>query len=198
MTAVFARRLVAGLFICIVSPIALAHPEGHGAHDFLAGFTHPFTGIDHLLAMFAVGLWAVRCGRGAVLALPLVFPLTMIGGALFALNGIGLPAIEPMIAVSVMTLGLLVAIGLRLPVFASAALVATFAIFHGYAHGAESNASQLGIYALGFVSATVILHALGVAAGILMARHSSANTSALTSRVAGSMIAATGAVSLLF
>ncbi len=198
MTASFVRRLSAALVAFAFAPLALAHPEGHGAHDFVAGFAHPFTGIDHLLAMIAVGLWAVRLGRRAVWTLPIVFPLAMLIGAAAGANGIGLPAIEPMIAISVIVLGALVAAGMRMPVVASAVLVGVFAIFHGYAHAVEAPASTLGVYAAGFVSATVTLHVLGVAAGALLARQATPGAQVQVGRVAGSLIAVTGAVLLLF
>jgi len=198
MTASLARRLSAALVACAFAPLALAHPEGHGAHDFAAGFLHPFTGIDHLLAMIAVGLWAVRLGSRAVWTLPIVFPLAMLFGAALGANGIGLPAIEPMIAISVIVLGALVAAGMRMPLVASAVLVGVFAIFHGYAHAIEAPSSQIGAYAAGFVSATVALHALGIAAGILLARHARQESQMQIGRVAGSLIALTGTALLLF
>lgn len=197
MTASFVRRLPAVLAAFAFAPVALAHPEGHGAQDFAAGFLHPFTGLDHLLAMIAVGLWAVRLGRRAVWTLPIVFPLAMLFGAALAVNGVGMPAIEPMIAISVIVLGALVAVGMKMPVTASAALVAAFAIFHGYAHASEAPSSQLAAYAAGFVSATVILHVLGVAAGVLLVRGARQGVHGSVSRAAGSLIALTGAV-LLF
>lgn len=197
MATMFARRFTTGLLLTAMSPLALAHPEGHGAHDFIAGFLHPFTGIDHLLAMLAVGLWAVRLGRGAVWTLPVVFPLAMVGGALLALSGIALPGIEPMIAMSVIALGILVALGVHLPAMASALLVAVFAIFHGYAHATEAP-SPIGAFATGLVAATIVLHALGVLTGRVIARHTDKVRPLPLNRIAGSAIAATGAVLLLF
>ncbi|HMN45258.1 MAG TPA: HupE/UreJ family protein, partial [Povalibacter sp.] len=142
MTASFVRRLSAALVAFAFAPLALAHPEGHGAHDFVAGFAHPFTGIDHLLAMIAVGLWAVRLGRRAVWTLPIVFPLAMLIGAAAGANGIGLPAIEPMIAISVIVLGALVAAGLIGATTARAVLVGGFGVFlcHGAAVAAPAAA----------------------------------------------------------
>ncbi len=189
------RRTFRGLigFGVLIPALALAHPEGHGASDALTGLLHPFAGIDHLLAMLAVGLWAVRLGRVATWALPVVFPLMMIAGATLALQGIALPAIEFMIAVSVIVLGGLVAAGFRLPLTASAALVAVFALFHGYAHATEAPSSQFGAYAMGFVVATLILHGLGIVTGSLLTRR---DTTTLR-RASGSVIALVGAVLLI-
>ena len=155
--------LLALLFAaCVPLPVA-AHPDHSVAHDGWAGFLHPLTGIDHLLAMFAVGLWAARLGRGAMWTLPAVFAFAMVIGAVLALSSIVLPAIEPMIAISVIALGTLVAAGVRLSLLAGALLVAAFAVFHGYAHATEApSAGATASYALGFVSATVVLHALPV------------------------------------
>lgn len=198
MTASFARRLPAVLVACAFAPLALAHPEGHGARDFAAGLLHPFTGPDHLLAMIAVGLWAVRLGRRAVWTLPVVFPLAMLSGAVLGANGVGVPAIEPMIAISVIVLGAFVAAGMRMPILASAVLVGVFAIFHGHAHATEAPSSQIGIYAAGFVGATVALHLLGVAAGAWLARHAAQRSQWQIQRVTGSLIAVTGTALLLF
>ncbi|HEY6644866.1 HupE/UreJ family protein [Povalibacter sp.] len=197
MTTTSAPRFTIGLLLSAMSSLALAHPDGHGAHDLAAGFLHPFSGLDHLLAMIAVGLWAVRLGRRAVWTLPIVFPLAMVAGAGLALSGTPLPAIEPMIALSVIVLGVLVAVGVRLPVVASALLVAMFAIFHGYAHAAEAPSSQIGIYAVGFVTATVILHALGVLAGMAAMRQANAPLQIQLNRFAGFAIAVSGAVVFL-
>jgi urease accessory protein len=175
----------------LLPSLALAHPQGHAGHDFMTGIAHPFTGIDHLLAMIAVGLWAARLGKVAIWTLPIVFPAMMVGGALLALGGVALPAIEAIIAASVIVLGLLVAAGLRMPIVASAALVACFAAFHGFAHATEAPSPQFAAYATGFVIATVVLHAIGIATG-LAARHST-----LVPRIGGSMIALTGAGLLL-
>jgi len=198
MATPFARRFTVGLLLSVMSPLALAHPEGHDAHDLVAGFLHPFTGIDHLLAMLAVGLWAVRLGRGAVWTLPVVFPLAMVGGALLAVSGVALPGFEPMIAMSVIVLGVLVALGVHLPVFASALLVAVFAIFHGYAHATEASSPQMSAFATGFVAATIVLHAAGVLVGSVIARQAGKIRHLPLNRIAGSAIAATGAALLLF
>lgn len=196
MTSVFARRWLAAALTTIAAvlpSLAFAHP-GHGANDALAGLLHPLTGLDHLLAMFAVGVWAARLGRGAVWTLPAVFPVAMIVGATLAVQGVVLPAIEPMIAISVIALGLLVAAGVRMPTFASALLVGLFAIFHGYAHASEAPVSSAMIaFAMGFIVSTVALHLAGIAVGLWSARFTQRPT-----RMLGSLIAVAGVGLLLF
>ena len=198
MTSVFARRClrIALALAAALPTLALAHP-GHGANDALAGWLHPFTGFDHLLAMFAVGLWAARLGRGAVWTLPIVFPVAMAVGAMVAIQGVALPAIEPMIAMSVIALGVLVAAAVRLPLMASAMLVGLFAIFHGYAHASEAPASPTMIpYALGFIASTIALHASGIAAGRWTERFAAAGQRPV--RLLGSLIAVAGTGMLFF
>lgn len=190
-------RLFASLLAALLMPgLVLAHPQGHVATDAWAGFIHPLTGIDHALAMIAVGLWAVQLGRAAIWILPSIFPLAMIGGALLARMGLPLPAIESMLALSVMSFGVAVAFGVRLPLMASALLVALFAVFHGYAHYSEAPIMAVEIgYGAGFIAATVLLHLIGVAGGALVAR-ASLRTSIL--RWGGAVIASTGACLLMF
>lgn len=150
--------------------LALAHP-GHGdaAHQGLAqGLLHPFTGLDHLAAMLAVGLWSAGATRRLWLA-PAVFVLMLLAGALLAQAGLALPAVEPMIAASLVAAGLLLAAPLRLPLAAGAALMGGFALFHGAAHGQE----LAGTGALaGMVLATALLHGLGLLLGSALARAS--------------------------
>ncbi|MHA7774149.1 HupE/UreJ family protein [Roseibium sp. M-1] len=144
---------------------ALAHldPSEHGS--FAAGFTHPIFGTDHVLAMIAVGLWAALLGGRAIWALPTAFVGSMVIGFVLALSGVALPAVEPMILASVVVLGAVVALALRLPLWMSAALVAVFGVCHGHAHGGEiGSAGELG-YAGGFVLATALLHAAGLLIG---------------------------------
>lgn len=148
---------------------AMAHAHTFGAHDagFVHGFLHPVGGIDHLLAMVAVGLWAAQRGGAALWALPAAFVTAMIGGGLLGMGGIALPAVELGIAGSVIALGALVALQSRLPLPASVAAVALFALFHGHAHGAEMpEAAQPLLYGLGFALATALLHGAGVAAAL--------------------------------
>lgn len=168
---------------------AFAHPGHPDAFGFNDGFAHPFSGIDHLLATLAVGLWAAQNKRSALWVLPLVFPLTMVLGALLAFAGLQLPGVETGIAASVAVLGLLIAFAIRMPVWASAAVVSVFALFHGYAHGSElpHGASALW-YGVGFVAATALLHLLGLAIGLVAGQ----KVAAQAVRVGGLAIAAVG------
>jgi urease accessory protein len=163
---------------------AFAHP-GHG-DGLLAGFAHPLSGLDHMLAMVAVGLWAAQLGRPAIWLLPTVFPAVMALGAVLGIYGVALPGIEAGIIASVVALGSAVALRLRLSLVASAAVVGVFALFHGYAHGTELPASQSAVlYGVGFVLATMALHAVGIGLGLLMRKP-------FALRAAGGAIAAAG------
>lgn len=167
---------------------ATAH-TGRGAADgFSEGFLHPFLGLDHLIAMIAVGLWAAQQGGRALWTVPAAFAgATLIGGVL-ALQGGGLPYIETGVALSVLVLGLLIAAQYRRPAVA-AAIAAAFALFHGYAHGLEMPPALSSMrYVLGFVLATVFLHGVGVVGGSF-GRHAT--------RVAGFGVAATGLALIL-
>jgi len=142
---------------------AMAH-TGHGSETlgFIAGFAHPFSGLDHLLAMLAVGLWSATTARRIWLA-PLCFAAVLLAGALLATNGLVLPAVEPMIAASVLVLGLLVMARVRLPEAVAALVVGGFALFHGAAHGSELGS---GAAVAGMVLATAALHTVGIAIGL--------------------------------
>jgi urease accessory protein len=184
------RRLrpaaAAGLVLAAGS--AAAHTGEHTVAGFASGFTHPFAGLDHLLAMVAVGLWAVQQGGRALWAIPTAFVLAMLAGGALAGWGGALPHVETGIAVSVVVLGLVVATRRHVPVALGAAVAASFALFHGHAHGLEMpQAASPALYGLGFVTATAALHATGIA-GALFGRHAI--------RVAGAAIAASGATLL--
>lgn len=159
------KKHLSMLVLLLFSGVALAHP-GHTGHEisgFASGLLHPLTGLDHLLAMFAVGLWAAQQQGKARLAVPATFILTMLfAGLLAAYFGMTLPFVESAIAVSVFALGLLVALAVRLPLFVAMLATALFAINHGYAHGVEIPvlASPAG-FAMGFVLATMVLHVVG-------------------------------------
>ena len=148
-------------------PTAEAHSLGAAGGGLAAGLAHPFCGLDHLLAMIAVGLWAAQLGGRARWLAPLAFVGVMAASAWLAVGGAELPLLEPAVAGSVLALGLLVACAVRVATPASLALVGVFAIFHGYAHGLELPASAVpALYALGFVAATATLHGLGLALGL--------------------------------
>ena len=163
-----ALRTGAALAILLAATAAHAHSEGGIAGGFLSGFFHPINGIDHVIAMVAVGLWGAFLGSPALWVLPMVFPLVMtIGGAL-GVMGVPLPAVETGIAVSAIALGGVVAGAVRPPLWVAAVLVGVFAIFHGHAHGTElPNAADPIAYSLGFVTATGLLHLAGIGLGLL-------------------------------
>jgi urease accessory protein len=164
-----AMRSALGLAILLATTTtAHAHSEGGLAGGFLSGFFHPINGIDHVIAMVAVGLWGAFLGSPALWVLPMVFPLVMtIGGAL-GVMGVPVPAVETGIAVSAIALGGVVAGAVRPPLWVAAVLVGVFAIFHGHAHGTElPSAADPIAYSLGFVTATGLLHLAGIGLGLL-------------------------------
>lgn len=153
----------------LASPsVAVAHTGTGLAGGLSAGFAHPFTGFDHLLAMVSVGLWGAFLGRPLIYVLPVVFPMVMVAGAVLGMFDVPLPSVEMGIALSVTVLGTCIALALRAPVWAAAAIVGAFAIFHGYAHGRElPSAADPAGYSAGFVLATGLLHVLGIGIGCL-------------------------------
>ena len=158
-----ARLAALGVLTLAASP-ALAHTGAGSAASVMDGFLHPLGGLDHVLAMVAVGLWAGFTGGRAVWAYPLAFLSFMVVGGLFGIADVGLPSVETGIALSVVVLGAALAFGLKLPAAAGSALVAAFAVFHGHAHGAEMAAgADAAGYAAGFVAATALLHGIGIA-----------------------------------
>jgi urease accessory protein len=163
-----------GLALLASSGVALAHP-GHPGHDaassFAAGFLHPLTGADHLCAMVVVGLWSSLTSK-RVWAAPLAFVAMLAAGGLLGMaHWFALPGVEPMIAVSLLVLGLMLATRTQLPSWAGATIVGAFAVFHGFAHGAElpDEASAMH-YMAGFLVATGMLHCIGLGAGVAL-RH---------------------------
>jgi urease accessory protein len=146
--------------------LARAHVELGRAEGFVAGLHHPVSGMDHVLAMVAVGLWGAQLGAPAVWLLPVTFPMVMAFGGMLGLAGVRLPGVEVGIALSGLLLGLAVLVEWRAPRWAAAAIVGCFAIFHGHAHGAELPAGADGLlYSVGFVMATGTLHAIGIGIG---------------------------------
>jgi len=135
---------------------------------FLAGLEHPVMGLDHVVAMVAVGIWGAQLRAPAIWVLPVTFPLVMSFGGILGGLGVPIPGIEVGIAVSAIVLGAMVAFAARPPLWIAAVIVGVFAIFHGYAHGAELPQSANAIsYAVGFVIATGTLHALGILTGLI-------------------------------
>ncbi len=162
-------KLSALLAVFALLPVlAQAHP-GHGPADsFASGLNHPLHGLDHILAMVAVGLWAAQMGGRSRWVVPVTFVSLMTVGGAMGMLGLPLPMVETGILVSVVAMGVLIAAAARLPLAASMALVGVFAIFHGHAHGTEIPAAASGLnYALGFILATALLHACGLGLGLL-------------------------------
>lgn len=150
------------------SSAALAHIGDHSHMSFAEGLRHPLTGLDHILAMVAVGLWASQLGRRAMWLLPVTFAAVMTVGAVFGFSGVALPWVEFGIAGSVLVLGAAVALALRPSLAVSVPLIAVFALLHGYSHGVELPAAASALsYGAGFVAATLALHAVGIALGLL-------------------------------
>jgi urease accessory protein len=155
-------------FVLLLAASASAH-EGGVAGGFSSGFMHPVLGWDHIVAMVAVGLWGAFLGRPAIWVLPIVFPMVMAFGGAIGLSGLHLPAVETGIALSAIVLGAVVAFAVRPPIWVAAAVVGSFAVFHGYAHGVElPKAADPLAYSLGFVVATGLLHLLGIAIGLVV------------------------------
>ena len=151
--------LTAGALLLLAAGPAAAHP-GHGG-GFVAGFVHPFTGLDHMLAMIGVGLWAgLACNR-AWLAWPVTFVAFMLAGFAAGLVGGPMPAVETVIALSVIGLGLAVTFNLKAPLVVGAAAIAAVGLAHGYAHGQEATGNVFG-FPLGFTLATMALHGMGL------------------------------------
>lgn len=158
--------LVAVATTCLSAP-GWAH-EGGSAAGLLSGLAHPVSGLDHVLAMVAVGIWGAQLGLPAIWLLPVAFPVTMAMGGMLALIGFQFPAVEVGIALSAILLGGVVAAEYRPPLGAAAALVAFFALFHGHAHGTELPAGQSGVlYSIGFVVSTGTLHGVGITIGLV-------------------------------
>jgi urease accessory protein len=173
----FIVRFALPLFSILFLPsLAQAHPgiPGH-THGFENGLLHPLTGLDHICAMVAVGLWAAQRGGRALWLVPATFVSIMTVGGALGMGKVGIPYVEQGIAASVLVLGIFIAAAVRLPLMASMAIVGLFALFHGYAHGAEMPETASGLaYGIGFVVATASLHLLGIALGITAQRFASA------------------------
>jgi urease accessory protein len=183
------KRLLLTLLLtgAAASP-AFAHldPVAHGSLG--AGFSHPLTGADHLLAMVAVGLWASLIGGRALWAVPAAFVAAMSVGFLAALGGLGLPFVEPVIAASVVVIGLLAMVALQVPAAVGMAVVGFFAQFHGYAHGLELGGASGLSFMAGFAAATALLHGAGVALGLGLG----GRAGRIAARIAGGLAALGG------
>ena len=164
-------KYLAGVAVALAAVPASAHTGTGLPGGWLAGFVHPFSGLHHLLAMVAVGLWGAFLGRPLIYVLPVIFPLMMVVGAMLGMFDVPLPPVELGIALSVLVLGACIALALRAPTWLACLIVALFAVFHGYAHGKElpSAADPVG-YSAGFVLATGLLHVFGIAIGAVKTR----------------------------
>jgi urease accessory protein len=190
-------HLMGGLWVAmavLVGRPAVAHiVDGNAAGGFLGGFAHPLFGLDHVVAMIAVGLWGAFLGPPAIWVLPIAFPMVMAFGGAMAILGIAVHGVEIGIAISAIVLGGMIALAARPPLIGAALIVAAFAIFHGHAHGAELPPGTDAVaFSVGFVMATGMLHLTGIAFGLLtrwpMGR--------IGVRVAGIVIALVGVVFL--
>ncbi|MCB1864133.1 MAG: HupE/UreJ family protein [Chromatiales bacterium] len=190
MPSSYAFRIATVLALITLAPVALAHQQGAvDSGALVSGFMHPFGGIDHLLAMLAVGMWGAQLGRPALWMLPVAFPMLMAAGGVLGIAGIPFPSVELGIALSVVVLGAVILLNARPPLAISLAIVSGFALFHGYAHGVElpSQADPLP-YSFGFVLATGLIHLAGIAIGLIT--HLPRGLAML--RAGGAAIAATG------
>jgi urease accessory protein len=162
----FRQTFALAAMVLAASPAAHAHIKQGEPTGFLSGLAHPVSGLDHIIAMVAVGLWGAQLGAPAIWLLPVTFPLVMAVGGFLGLIGIPLPGVEIGIALSGLLLGAVVLLELRPPLYVAAALVGLFGLYHGHAHGAELPPGEDGLlYSLGFVLATGCLHAAGIAIG---------------------------------
>ena len=191
------------LFLALAAAPALAHvhPAEHSHNAFMSGFTHPFFGLDHILAMIAVGLWASslsvpqtpgQAPGKALWLVPAAFVGTMAIGFLAAIAGVPLPFVEPAILASVIFIGIMVALALPLPTIGVAAVVAFFALFHGHAHGEEMGHVGPWGYAAGFLLATILLQAVGIAIGVVAHQILANARGAIATRIAGGLTALGG------
>lgn len=196
------RRVCAGLSaaaaVTLLPVAAQAHTGAGDAGGFVHGFAHPIGGLDHILAMVAVGVWAAQVGGRALWLVPCAFVCTMILGGVLAMAGVALPMVELGIVGSIILLGGLIALRTRLPLALSLALVGLFALFHGHAHGAEAPAGiSTAAYGLGFALATALLHGAGIALAAGAARLARRNAFGWSVRAAGGGIAIAGLALLI-
>ena len=155
------------LALTVTTP-AEAHIQQGQAIGFVTGLEHPWSGLDHVLAMIAVGIWGAQLGNPALWLLPVTFPMVMSLGAMMGLLGIPLPGIEIGIAVSAILLGAMVLGEVKPKLYIATVMVGFFAIFHGHAHGTELPPGQSGLlYSMGFVIATGVLHGIGILIGTI-------------------------------
>jgi len=171
MTAKFTGGCLAAILAILLPTVAFAHTGVGETSGFLHGFGHPVSGLDHILAMVMVGVFAWQLGGRALWLVPTSFVLMMAVGGALGVFGIDVPFVEVGIALSVIVLGMGVALGIKTPVVVAMAVVGLFAIFHGHAHGAEMPEDAGGVaYAAGFMVATALLHVAGIGIGFLIGK----------------------------
>jgi urease accessory protein len=190
MPSIRTSRIALSLAATLYPALAYAHVGVGETSGFTHGFTHPISGLDHFLAMVLVGIFAFQIGGRALWLLPLAFVGMMAGGGALGMAGINVPLVEIGIALSVIVLGAAVAFEIKPPVVIAAGLAGLFAIFHGHAHGAEMPDSVGGLlYAGGFMSATALLHLVGIGLGLAIAR--------ISQRVSPSVVRVIGGIATL-
>lgn len=179
------------LALLAISPAAFAHPGHLTGSGFATGLLHPFTGLDHLLAMLAVGLWAAQRGGRYLFVIPASFVAMMALGATAGASGIALPLVEPGILGSLLVFGLLIAFDARLPLAAGMAIIGGFALFHGYAHAVEMpSQASLAVFGSGMLLGSVMLHLVGIGLG----RLSKTQLHEIALRASGGLITVAGIV----
>lgn len=167
-----ARRYCAVAVTTFLPTLAFAHPGHELQLGFMGGVLHPLSGPDHLAAMLAVGAWAAQLGGRLRWAVPMSFVALMLVGAALGMSGVVFGAAEQGVVVSVCILGLLLASAIRLPASVCVLLTGSFAMFHGYAHGAEApQQANVMAYFTGFVLSTIALHLVGFMAGSCLVRY---------------------------
>ncbi|MDR4308652.1 HupE/UreJ family protein [Chelatococcus sambhunathii] len=190
-------RPALGLAAALVPSVAFAHPGHADAVGFVSGFGHPVGGLDHVLAMVLVGVFAFQLGGRALWLVPAAFVAVMAAGGALGMAGVEVPFVEAGIAISIIALGAAVAFGVRAPAAVAMAMVGLFAIFHGHAHSAEAPETAAGAaYAAGFMLATALLHAAGVGFGFLIGKVSETRGPIVT-RVAGAAAGLAGVAILV-
>lgn len=181
--------------VCLATP-ALAHPGHAEQFGFATGFMHPLAGIDHVLAMLGVGLYAAQLGGRAFWMLPVAFMTAMLAGGAMGFEGYAWPMVEQAIAVSVIAMGAVVASGFKMPASFGVVLVSMFAVFHGHAHGSEGAGTASFIqYAAGFLAATSLLHLIGIAFGCWL-NNVEKNTAPFLRHAVGTIGAVAGVIML--
>ncbi|GKY88908.1 HupE/UreJ family protein [Sinisalibacter aestuarii] len=187
------KRLLPLVLALFATP-AFAHLPPGEYGSFAAGISHPLFGLDHILAMVAVGLWASQLGGRALWAVPAAFVSVMVLGFVLAIAGLPLPFVEPMILASTVVLGLVVAMAVRTEIWVGAALVGLFALFHGHAHGGELGDAGALRFGIGFALATAALHAAGIGLGLWVGRLGArlGGTGAILPRGLGALTALAG------